>query len=156
LLESNDSISREAVNYFEERFGVPREAFAELRFFEKGVEIWASAGVPPSALRARRPAGLRALRRRPDGLKPTSSFLMTLDRWISRARFEISRDDLLQLLLGRRLSTGAPDGYVALSFRGHIVGCGRAHSGALQALIPTGRRRELLDVLAKEPRQADL
>jgi NOL1/NOP2/fmu family ribosome biogenesis protein len=156
LHESSDPTREEVLAYFDEHFGVPPGVLSGLRFLERGVEIWAASAFPPATVRSRRPSGLRALRRRPDGLKPTSSFLMTLDRSVSRARLELPDGFIRRLLLGQRLPIDASDGYVALSFRGRIVGCGRVHRGAVQALIPTGRRRELLDALAQESRHADL
>ncbi|RLE35736.1 hypothetical protein DRJ12_04920 [Candidatus Acetothermia bacterium] len=78
----------------------------------------------------------------PDGLKPTSTFLILLGD-----RITLSRNDLRSLLLGRTIPASSPDGYVALSYNGDVVGCGRVRGGKLQALIPTGRRRELLEIL---------
>jgi NOL1/NOP2/fmu family ribosome biogenesis protein len=150
LHESESPLRQEILSYLTERFGVPESILADLQFVERGVEIWGTTANVPPGLHPRRPAGLRALRRRPDGLKPTSSFLLTLDPSIVRNRVELTLEDLRQLLLGRRVFSQVSPGYVALSFQERIIGCGRVHREALQALIPTGRRRELLDALARE------
>ncbi|MDD4904011.1 MAG: hypothetical protein PHV11_03665 [Candidatus Bipolaricaulis sp.] len=135
-------------------FGVPEDALVELRATEKDGEIWASSQDPPRRVRTRRPPGLRALRRMPDGVKPTSTFLMALADRIRAARIEVDLETLRKLLLGRRIEVDHPDSYVAVAYDGLVLGCGRVQRSELHVLIPTGRRRELLEVLeARTPPQ---
>jgi NOL1/NOP2/fmu family ribosome biogenesis protein len=101
-------------------------------------------------LHSRRAPGLRALRIQPDGLKPTSVFLVHLGDWITSSRIEVDRDALRRLASGQPLPSDREDGYVALSYRGDVIGCGQVRRGALRAVIPTGRRRELLEALAAD------
>jgi len=119
---SNGRIEAEVLAYLKERFGVPEEANARLIFF----------------------------RRMPDGLKPTSAFLIALADRIAASRIELPRDRLIPLLHGRTIDLSASDGYVALSYNGDVIGCGRIRAGRLQALIPTGRRRELIEILTAD------
>ena len=144
----------EAIRFFAERFGVPQVALGGLSFIERRGEVWACGSPPPAGIDSARPAGLRALRRQADGLKPTTTFLIALGSRITAARVELAAEDLRRVLLGQRIPAPSDqsDGYVALSFRGDVVGCGRARGGALVGLIPTGRRRELLAALAADPR----
>ena len=145
---------REAIRFFEERFGVPREILDGLTFIDRGNEIWACRSAPPPGIDSVRPPGLRALRRQGAGLKPTSTFLAALGDRVTAARVDLDRAALHQLLLGQRIPYpyDAEDGHVALCFRRDVLGCGRVRGGLLQALIPTGRRRELLVALAADSR----
>jgi hypothetical protein len=147
LPASNDELRREALDYFDARFGVPHAAFADAVFVEpSNGEIWITSALPPSGLRPRRPPGLRALRRAPAGLKPTSAFLVSIGPLVASSRLEFDTDSLRQLLLGRRIPCSHSDGYVALSHDGLILGCGLVADGIVHCLIPTGRRQELLGV----------
>jgi len=148
---SSDRLSVEACAYFEGRFGVDRATLCGLRFRERGDDVWVDSASAPIDVVARRPPGLRVLRRTPHGLKPTTAFLIHLGARITASRVEVDLDRLEALLLGRKLDTDQSDGFVALSYRGDIVGCGRIGRGLLQALIPTGRRRELLVALSERP-----
>ena len=144
----------EALRLFEQRFGVARESLADLTFIEGREEIWACSSVPPPGIKPDRPPGVRALRRQVDGLKPTSGFLIALGDRITASRIDLDADALRRILLGRRIPSLSrqSDGYGALCFRGDVIGCGRVRGGSLRGLIPTGRRRELLGVLAADPR----
>ena len=146
---SSDRVSVEVRAYFEERFGVDRAALCGLRFRERGDDIWADRSSEPIDIVARRPPGLRVLRRTPHGLKPTTAFLIHLGARITASRVEVDLDRLEALLMGRKLDTLQSDGFVALSYRGDVVGCGRIGRGLLRAVIPTGRRRELLVALSE-------
>ncbi len=153
---SNDSLREEILGYVHARFGVPHSAFANARFAETaGGEVWISTDVAAGGLQTRRPAGLRAIRRTPTGLKPTSAFLVSIGALVTSSRVEVDEAALRLLLLGRRIPCLHSDGHVALSYGGDVVGCGLVADSAVHCLIPTGRRQELLDVLeARAPRQA--
>jgi hypothetical protein len=147
LPASNDAPRREALDYLDARFGVPPTAFAEAIFVERSNgEIWIASTLPPSGLHPRRPPGLRALRRAPAGLKPTSAFLVSIGPLVTASCLSLDADAVRQLLLGRRIPCFNSDGYVALAHDGLIFGCGLVADGIVHCLIPTGRRRELLDV----------
>jgi hypothetical protein len=147
LLESNAPLEDEILSYFGDRFGVSSDALRDLRFFENGDEIWTTYSFPPAGIAWERPPGLRALRRMPDGLKPTSAFLALLGPHITASRIDVSGSALRELLLGQRIAAAVADGYVALVFRGDVLGCGRVRANRLHAVIPTGRRQELLESL---------
>ncbi len=128
-------------------FGVAEDDLAGLDVTEKDGEIWAAAAPTPFRVRTRRPPGLRALRLMPDGPKPTSTFLSCLGDRLHTARVDVNLDPLRALLLGRRIGVDLPDSYVAIAYDGLVLGCGRVQRSELHILIPTGRRRELLEVL---------
>jgi NOL1/NOP2/fmu family ribosome biogenesis protein len=142
----------QTLRFFGQRFGVSRESLADLTFIERREEIWACSSVPPPGIEPVRSSGLRALRRQTDGLKPTSTFLIALGDRITTSRVDLDANDLHRVLLGQRIASDQIDGYVALCFRGDVIGCGRIRGGSLQALIPTARRHELLGALAADPR----
>lgn len=148
-MPASQELDARVAAYYASRFGVPASVLSELRMESKNEEIWATTGGPLAGIRSVRSMGLRIGRAFPQGFKPTSVFLCALGTHIVRARVPVDRDQLTQLLLGRRLSWDDPDeGYVALDHAGDVLGCGRIHRGHLQALIPTGRRRELLEILS--------
>lgn len=151
--ESN-ALRQEVSALFERRFGVSSESLAGLAFRERRDEVWACNSPPPSGIESDRPSGLRALRRRADGLKPTSTFLIALGDCITASRVDLDSDLLRLVLLGQRVPAppGHTDGYVALCFRDDVVGCGKLRGGLLHGLIPTGRRRELLNALDADSR----
>ena len=95
-----------------------------------------------------RPSGLRIMRRMSHAFKPTSLFLRVLDTRITVSRIEIERLDLLRhLLLGRTSETSLTEGFVAISFRGDLLGCVVVKNGRLRVLTPVQKRKELLDCL---------
>jgi len=95
--------------------------------------------------------GVRLARVQSHGLKPTSFGLMALGKLVRKRRVEVSREELKELLLGRALRRpGLPEGYVALSLEGEVLGCGEVRGELLRCQIPRGRRQELLVALAYE------
>ena len=147
-MPESDEVRKEVTTYFRTRFGVPEEAFAGIRFISRKDTIWATATALPPSLFSPRPPGIRALRRMGTRLKPTSVFLRYLGNRIASSRVEISEVSVLKsLLLGGGIPTSVSPGYVALSFRGEVIGCGSSDGAKVKAMIPTGRRRELLEIL---------
>lgn len=132
-------------------FDVPAEVLAGLRFVDAPEEIWVTSSPPLVGLRARRPQGLRAFRRGPNGLKPTSAFLTAIGQHIRSSRAAVSIEQLRLLLLGQRIPWSGEDGHVAIALGTDILGCGRVSHARLQALIPSGRRSELLSILRTHP-----
>ena len=147
------SLRDEVVGYLVERFGVDRSGLDRFHFDEQRGEVWAATCVAPSNLSLSRPAGVRALRRTQSGFKPTSAFLALLGGAIRAGRVEVEKKgDMVALLLGKELLCSLDSGFAAISFRGDAVGCGAVREGKIRALIPTGRKKELLEALAAGPR----
>jgi NOL1/NOP2/fmu family ribosome biogenesis protein len=142
--------SRAIVDYYGSRFGVSDDFLQSLQIDANKEEIWGTTASRLEGVHSARPMGLRIGRAFPKGFKPTSVFLAALGPRVRQSRVAIDLETLRKLLLGRKTSFGGstPDGYVALEYRGDVLGCGRVHHGTLQALIPTGRRKELLDILS--------
>jgi len=147
-LLASESLRKEVISYFMDHFGVPKEVLLPLTFAERNNEVWATSVSASPHLATIRMAGLRCLRRTPQGFKPTSVFLRVIGCHIVFSRVEIAHHGLLQhLLLGQSLHTLLADGFVAVSFHGDVLGCGVVRRGELRALLPTQRRRELLNAL---------
>ena len=154
-MHDSENLKDEVLSYFERRFGVAREVLETLVFQEKNEEMWAASALLPPGIASKRPPGLRILRRTPIGLKPTSTFLQLLGERITTSRVEIEDvDELRRLVLGQAIQASCPDGLVALSFRGDVLGCGAVKGEKLKVLIPVGRRKGLLDALLSAVQQA--
>lgn len=98
-------------------------------------------------------AGIRLFHLQGGRLKPASLGLSFLGHHIVKNRVEVTLAQLEALLLGHGVEVpGAPEGYVALIYRGHVIGCGRVKGGVLFAEMSKSRRRELLAALAWEKR----
>ncbi len=147
-----ESLHEEVTSFFSSRFGVSLNQLEQLSFIERGGgEIWATSAPTPTGIESSRPAGVRILRRMPHGFKPTTVFLCLLGRRITAARMEVEDVAILKLLLlGQPVAYAIDDGYVAISYRGDVLGCGVAKGGNVRALIATQKRRELLGCLESE------
>lgn len=138
----------EAIRFFAERFGVDRAVLATFFFSSGPDDIWAATADPEVDLQTVRPAGLRAARRMRGGLKPTSTFLRAIGPLVTASRVEIHDKEVLKrLLLGHSEETHLRDGYVALAYRGDVLGCGAVKAARLRAVLPTGQRNELLKAI---------
>ncbi len=145
----SQNVRDEIIAYFADRFGVAEIAFAELVFIPRTDEVWAASALAPAGLTILRPPGLRAVRRWNGGFKPTSVFLRFLGDRITAARVEIDDCSTLRTVLrGGTIPARVTPGYVALVFRGDVIGCGIARADAVKAVIPTGRRRSLLEIIS--------
>jgi NOL1/NOP2/fmu family ribosome biogenesis protein len=141
-------LRQEITAFYVQQFGVPESFIDGLAMEANKEEIWGGTGVSLPGIYSPRAVGLRIGRNFPKGFKPTSVFLTALGSLITRSLINVDLDQARQLLLGQRIPfSGTEAGYVALSYRGDILGCGRSHDGRLHALIPTGRRKELLEIL---------
>ena len=147
-LPVSPELRQEIIAFYDRQFGIP-ESFIEGLIMEANKEeIWGGTGVLLPGIYSPRAIGLRIGRNFPKGFKPTSVFLTALGSLITRSVISVELEELRKLLLGQRIPfSGTEIGYVALSYHGDILGCGRSHDGKLHALIPTGRRKELLEIL---------
>ncbi len=149
LASENQSVRDEVISYFATRFGVAEAAFARIVFIPRTDDVWAASALAPATLTILRPPGVRAVRRWNGGLKPTSVFLRFLGGRITAARVEIEDCAILHTVLrGGTIPARVTLGYVALVFRGDVIGCGIARADAVKAVIPTGRRQALLEIIS--------
>jgi len=140
-----------ARGYLRERFGVE-----ELpgRVVERARGLWlTTADLVPEGVKVHS-VGVRLFYLQGKVLKPASFGLSFLGERIRRRRVEVTLEELERLLLGQAVEKPtAPEGYVALAYRGDVIGCGKVKEGKLSAEISKARRRELLSALPWEKRR---
>lgn len=130
------SLRKEVEEYFA-KFGVPKRAFADKEFVKVGNSIWlVTKGLKmPKDLNVQT-AGLRVLHITKWGFKPTSFALQLLAKHISKRICEVNEKELLDLIEGKPLIRKMENGYVALKFRGKIIGCALSTGEKIYSQLP--------------------
>lgn len=136
----------EGLKYLEERFGI--EKLEGYRLEKKSGDLWLVSDQVDTELEVET-WGVRLLRNKERGFKPTSYALQFLGDKISRNIIEVDRSELLMLLkregmIDRDLDE---DGYVALKFEGRVIGCGFYRDDVVSSRVPKGRSNELVKIL---------
>jgi len=135
--------------YLEDRFG-EEEILEEYRFEERSGDFW----VIPEEMELDEEyitAGIRAFRDTGIGIKPTTYFLQFLGERIERNVVDLDREELEKLVFERQsIDCELTPGYVALRFRGEIIGCGLNRTDGLETQIPKGRAKTLRHDLEDE------
>lgn len=93
--------------------------------------------------------GLRALRKVPQGWKPTTPILQFFDKYITRNRLSLTHEQWKQILSGQAidcLKDEISPGYVALELEGVIVGCGFFNGRFLNHQLSKVKVTELAEV----------
>ncbi|MDY6770870.1 MAG: hypothetical protein SV186_02825 [Candidatus Nanohaloarchaea archaeon] len=141
------SCERRARDYFADRFGVDEDAWDGYGFHERGGDIWLVSD--DVELREEFVAvGIRLLRDTGIGLKPTTYGLQVLADELQDRVVDLDEAELERLVFDREtLATELDGGYVALRFRGRIIGCGLVSSRGLETQIPKGRAQDLESML---------
>ena len=126
--------------YFEERFGIPEEAFDGFRLLKKGRTIWAVKDGPglDQLLKELKveAAGVPLIRVRTAMRKPTTAGLRL---WQATRNVIDLDDEALEEFLNRGVllkTFPAESGYVVVRWRGKILGCGLYSKGKLRSQIP--------------------
>lgn len=151
---ADESSIKRLLEYLYERFGIEPRAFNDLRFVADSNSMWvtyADADWLFDYLRLTS-VGLRIAHCMDGRFKPTSYALMWLHKHITKSIIEVDTNTLQQLLLGQsvKMRCDCTRGYVALAYRGEIIGCGFYTGDELRCEMPKGRRAGLLDVLRVE------
>ena len=134
------------MKYFSERFGVDKGFWSNLKVHEKGKSLWITSN-EVSLLDKFVASGIRTLRIFDHGFKPTTYVLRLLNKEIKRNVVKLSKTELLNLIRdGERIETDLSRGYVALRFRGDVIGCGLIDSKGLRSQIPKGLSQELEEI----------
>lgn len=147
-MPASEELKTLAIDLYRDRFGVVLPGSLRLEVQLAQCEVWATSALSLVMGRPSRPPGLRIARWFPQEMKPTSVFLTALGDQITRSRVSVTLDELRVLLRGQRVPHPCDDeGFVALVYAGDVIGCARARHDVLHALLPAGRRSELLHVL---------
>ncbi|MFB6199350.1 MAG: hypothetical protein ABEJ83_00605 [Candidatus Nanohaloarchaea archaeon] len=136
-------------NYLEEQFNVSRDELSCYRFEERAGSLWLVSEKLETELETQT-KGIRALRDRDQGLKPTTYFLQLLGDKIKRNMVKVDRDEALKLLRREEMIERdlGQEGYVALRYEGRVLGCGFYKNGKVSSRIPKARSQELEQVLS--------
>lgn len=151
-----EQCKREVLRYLPQRFGIPVEMLDRYNFIWSGYAIWMTS-VPLELLpdhKSVQRVGIRALRKVPNGWKPTTPLLQFFDRYITRNRVALTREQWKQLLSGQPidclregiLTDEISPGYVALELDGVIVGCGLFNGRFLNHQLSKVRAAELAEI----------
>ena len=143
--------SREAiVDFWYERYGIPRETWAEYSFWERGSgKIWAFHGEVPSPVRIEG-LGMAVLRTDHEHWKPTTNAAQRFGHLATDCVIDLSEPEAEAFVAGH--DQDLPDwdgdwGYLIatheLAGEREPIGVGLYLHGELRSQIPKGRRRDL-------------
>ena len=131
----------EVAELMESRFGIPPPAFEDVSFYRKGRNVWAFSLPEIPDLRCES-VGLRFLSVRGRVPKPTTYALQLFGHLATKNSVDLSADEAEKFVAGDRqiLEADLEDGYVAVSYRGEVLGCGLYARGELASQLPKERR----------------
>ncbi|AGB16429.1 hypothetical protein Halru_1830 [Halovivax ruber XH-70] len=140
---------REVLEYYDERFGIPPETFADYTFWEKGAgKIWVYAGEAPSPT-AVESLGMLCLRTRQEHWKPTTDFVQRFGQHATECVIDLDPDEAARFVAGedQELDWDGDWGYLIaaheMAGEREPLGIGLYVYDELRSLIPKGRRRDL-------------
>jgi len=142
--------SREAIlEWWDDRFGIPSETFADCTFWEKGAgKIWAFHDEVPSPVRAES-LGLAVMRVRQEHWKPTTDAVQRFGGEATRNVVELDEGEARAFLEGedREVAWDGDWGYLiaAHDIAGvtEPIGVGLYLYGELRSRMPKGKQRTL-------------
>jgi NOL1/NOP2/fmu family ribosome biogenesis protein len=142
--------TREAVlDWWNERYGIPRETFDGYSFWEKGAgKVWAFRGEMDSPMEIEA-LGITFLRTRQEHWKPTTDAAQRFGYHATKNVVELGRDEARRFVAGedQPVEWDSDWGYLiaAHDFAGERepLGVGLYLHGELRSQIPKGRRRDL-------------
>lgn len=140
---------REVVDWWHDRFAVPRETFDGYSFWEKGKgKIWILRGEVSSPIRVEA-LGMKFLRTRQEHWKPTTNAVQRFGREASRNVLELTREQARRFVRGetQEVEWDGDWGYLVVTHElagdPEPLGVGLYIHGELQSPVPKGRQRDL-------------
>ena len=123
------------------RFGIPTEAFEGYAFHLRGHNVWISSSAELPDLRYET-IGVRFMSTKGQVWKPTTSALQLFGGRATKNTIDLDPDQAKMYLAGESQSLGADleNGYVVVSYRGMVLGCGLYSRGELVSQLPKERR----------------
>jgi NOL1/NOP2/fmu family ribosome biogenesis protein len=142
---------REVVDWWVERFGVPRERFSAYSFWEKGSgKVWAYSGAAPSPTRVET-LGMVCLRTRQEHWKPTTDAVQRFAADADRNVIDLTPAEARRFVAGEDQDIERWDGDWGYLVAAHEVagerapiGVGLYTYGELKSMVPKGRRRDFV------------
>ncbi len=131
----------EVAELMESRFGIPPAAFEGVNFYRKGRNVWAFSLPEIPDIRCES-VGLRFLSVRGRVPKPTTYALQLFGHLATKNSVDLSASQAEKFIAGdrQRLEAELEDGYVVVSYRGEVLGCGLYARGELASQLPKERR----------------
>ena len=141
---------KEVIDYFEDRFGIPPETFADYTFWEKGAgKIWIYAGEAPTPIEIEA-IGMTCLRTRQEHWKPTTDFVQRFGQHATDCVIELDREQARAFAAGEDQDLEWWDGDWGYLIAAHDVagdreplGIGLYVHGELRSMVPKGRQRDI-------------
>lgn len=139
----------EVLEFFADRFAVPREMFDDYTFWEKGAgKIWIYRGEASTPLEIEA-IGMTCLRTRQEHWKPTTDFVQRFGHHASECVIDLEREQARRFAAGEDQAL-AWDGDWGYLIAAHTVagereplGVGLYVHGELRSMVPKGRQRDL-------------
>ncbi|SIR88133.1 DUF7122 family protein [Natronorubrum thiooxidans] len=140
----------EVIDYFEDRFGIPPETFADYTFWEKGAgKIWIYAGEASTPLGIEA-IGMTCLRTRQEHWKPTTDFVQRFGQFATDCVIELEREQARAFAAGEDQNLEWWDGDWGYLIAAHELagdleplGIGLYVHGELRSMVPKGRQRDI-------------
>jgi NOL1/NOP2/fmu family ribosome biogenesis protein len=131
----------EVAEMMQSRFGIPPATFEGVSFYRKGRNVWAFS-LPEIPDLWCESVGLRFMSVRGRVPKPTTYALQLFGRAATKNAVDLSTTQAEKFIAGDRQSLMAEleDGYVVVSYRGDVLGCGLYTRGELVSQLPKERR----------------
>lgn len=139
-----------AAAYLQERFGLPGDAFAGLRVYRLGRDLWLSPVSPVPPYEKIAGIGLPWATVGSGSCKPLAPAMVHYGSLATRNRVDLAAAALVHLLEGRRVKADAWDltpGPVILTLGGHVIGPGQYDDRGLRAVLAPERAAELRECL---------
>ncbi len=147
--EPERATREEVLAFWDERFGVPPETFAEHTFWERGKgKLWCYRGDPPSPVDVQG-LGMTFLRTRQEHWKPTLEAAQRFGEHATENVIHLDDEAARAFVAGddQELDWEGDWGYLIVTHdiagRSDPVGVGLYVYGELRSQVPKGRRREL-------------
>ena len=133
-------------SYLEHRFGIPEELFSGYLLFRKRKSWWLLRHSPLIGSAAHFKVsipGFKAFQKINRYLKPTTRFIQIFGRKATRSILNIKKSELKNLENGDpfQVDLALENGYVILSFSGHLLGLGLLIDGTIHPQIPRKEHR---------------
>lgn len=144
------SSSSDAWNYLEERFGVGSDEMEGFKIEEISGDYWLLSEKLETSYDTKT-EGIRFIRKTGRGLKPTTYAIQFLGQKIGKNIVDLDEDEIEGMLprteMAERSDEEWSKGYVALRYRGKMLGCGFYMDGKVSSRIPKGRSKELAEII---------
>lgn len=136
-----------AYEFFQERFGVEIEQMDGFRLERISGDFWLISDTDQDLETETR--GLRALRDTGKYLKPTTYVLQLFDDKLEKNVVELEKEELKAILEEEDMIEveASSEGYVAIKYRGRVVGCGLYKDNVVSSRVSRGRAGELSNLL---------